>query len=737
MPTGKIEPCRTSAVCNALMDSKLARSALAATALLCSLHMAHGASTYPVDMCEAFYSTFDPDGHGLWDADVGETNLRAARSCVTQGDPLGPASVAYALIDMGRIREAIDVIRQGRDAGGDEASLLRTECLVLRKQDKPSEAIPLCRRAVQLNPSIPLAYATLSNAYYEVGNKTEALAVVEEGLRRAPSYGLLLTRRGSLLHEMGKIREAIAPLEAAHKLAPKAVDSAIALAKVYRELVPARHAEGVAVLTRVLSSNQDLPSKTLAQLYHQRGFQLELSGDKIAAIADYDRAIQLTPKNPEYLWEKGYTLLLLNRNEEADREFVRALALKPDYARAVRARAQVAMEKGDLNTARAGFDRALELDPKDALNWKFSGEAHMRLENYQLGLQHLEKAVQMLPNDAIVWHNRGMAFYELGRIDDAIRSLSRGIELNPKQGGGGSYFWRARAFSLQGKAGEAISDYTSLIKLNPSYLWAWRNRADLRYRVGDMTGAFQDFEHVAKTRPRELEMDWFLWTVSGLESGKKSEELLAALRANPSSSMPSGRWAEALLLGLIAGPFEAEEAFEDAADASPPYRHATAAAELLNRVLDNLSQPEPQPKYPLDEKYQKWSPPRFNCETPVIPDTHSQTSVSQFNGMVSRYNSCAKNWMDSIQGGVTRNILGDDVNKVSAAVVMSMNQKIDQIWDAHLSRIKVLNDEIRRNKTSNDALSQMARTMTEISRSLPKPRRIKKSSLPFISAGQR
>lgn len=55
MPTGKMKPCQTSAVCNALMNSKLARSALAATALLCSLHMAHGASAYPVDMCVAFF----------------------------------------------------------------------------------------------------------------------------------------------------------------------------------------------------------------------------------------------------------------------------------------------------------------------------------------------------------------------------------------------------------------------------------------------------------------------------------------------------------------------------------------------------------------------------------------------------------------------------------------------------------------------------------------------------------
>lgn len=717
------------------MNSQLSRFFVAAAILSCGTSGAHASVNFPVDMCQPFYEAIDPDGHGLWDLDISEADLQIARSCVVGGDPRGHVAVAYSLIKLGNVNEAMEVVKQGRAAGGDEASLQRLECLVLRNQKRQRSAIPFCRRSLQLNPKIPMAYATLSNAHYELGETKEALRVVEEGLRQFPSYGLLLTRKGSLLREMGNIGEAISTLEAAHKLVPRAIDPAIELVYAYRQSVPLRHAEAIAVLSRVLSLGPNAPASTLATVYHQRGLMKELSGDKVAAIPDYDRAIQLHPNNPEYLWEKGYTLLLLNRNDDADKEFARALNISPNYARAVRGRAEVAMLKGDMNTARSGFDKALELAPEDPQNWKFSGEAHMRQENYQVGLQHLERAVKGLPNDAIVWHNRGIAFYELGRVDEAIRSLSRGIELNPRQGGGGSYFWRARAYSLLGKASEAISDYSSLIKLNPGYLWAWRNRADLRYRVGDMSGAFQDFEHVAKTRPRDLDMDWFLWTLAGIESGKKPQELLAALRSNPSHTMPSGRWAEALLLGLIADPFEAEEKFEEAADASPPYSHATAAAELLNRVLDRQSQP--QSRYTLDAKYQSWSPPRFDCETPRIPDYQSRTSVSEFNGMVSRYNACAKNWIDSIQGGVIRRILGDDFDKVSPNVIMSMNQKIDQIWDAHLARIKVLNDEIRRNKASDDALSQMARTMTAISRSLPKPRRVRSAPMPFIVPGQR
>lgn len=715
------------------MSFQLTRFFLAAVVLYCGSSVAYAAPRYPVDMCQPFYEAIDPDGHGLWDLDISEEHVHIARSCVARGDPLGHAAVAFALINQGKVNEAAEVIKQGRAAGADEASLQRMECLVLRNQKRSRDAIPLCRRALQLNPKNSIGYATLSNAYYELGENKEALQVVEEGLRQAPSYALLLTRRGSLLREMGNTREAIASLETAHKLVPRAVDPGIALVNAYRQSVPPRYAEAIGVLSRVLSSSPNAPAQTLATVYHQRGLMKELSGDKAAAIPDYDHAIKLNPNNPVYFWEKGYTLLLLDRNNEADKEFVRALRINPNYAQAVRGRAEVAMLKGDLNTARSGFDKALELAPEDPQNWKFSGEAHMRLGNYQIGLQHLERAVQGLPNDAIVWHNRGMAFYELGRLDEAILSLSRGIELNPRQGGGGSYFWRARAYSLQGRSGEAISDYSSLIKLNPGYLWAWRNRADLRYSAGDMLGAFQDFEHVARTRPRDLEMDWFMWTLAGIESAKKPHELLAALRSNPSHTMPSGRWAEALLLGLIGDPFEAEEKFDEAADASPPYRHATAAAELLNRVLDRQS----QPRYTLDAKYQSWSPPQFDCATPLIPDYQSRSSVSDFNGMVSRYNACAKNWMDSIQGGVIRRMLGDDFDKVSPNVIMSMNQKIDQIWDAHLARINVLNNEIRRNKASNDALSQIARTMSTINRSLPKPRRVRPVAMPFIVPGQR
>lgn len=723
------------------MPSKIKLSLLAASVVAFASQQAHAATTYPVDLCEPFYSALDPSGHGLWDPNDRQADVEAARRCVANGDPLGPATLAYALMNKANsspesLLEAKSILDQGRRLGADEASLSRMECIVLRRQKKIRDAIQLCQRAVEINPKVPIAYVTLSNALYESGDSRQALLVAQQGLKQAPDYGLLLLRYGSLLSESGDWSSALSYLERAQKSNPRSIEAAIDLIQAYYRTSPPSYDRGISILTNVLMAKPIARDREVASLYYHRGYMLELSGDKKSSLIDYGKAVQLDPQNAQYRWDKGYTLFLIGRYDEAEKELDRALAINPKFSQAERAKAQIAMRKGDFSKARKGFDRALELDPKDAANWKYSGELHMRLENYQQGLQHLEKASQMLPNDATVWHNRGMAFYELGKINEAIDSISRAIQIDPRQEGGGSYFWRARAYSLIGKVPEAVEDYTKLVSINPGYLWGWRNRAELRFHLRDMKGAFEDFERVSKTRPRELEMDWFLWALSGLESGVKHQDLLQKLRDNPASEMPSGMWAEALLLALGGDFLEAEAAYLDASEATPQYAKAADAADIINRFLskENIS------SYPLDNRYKNWTPPKFSCAIPEIPSPRTRESTEKFNRMVERYNDCSQNWLSSVGGGSTRRILGADFDAVSPETIMSMKQKINQIWDSHIVRMEALNDEIRgvnSDIATSNALNNIANTMTAISRSLPKPKRYQNTTMPFISPGQR
>ncbi len=97
--------------------------------------------------------------------------------------------------------------------------------------------------------------------------------------------------------------------------------------------------------------------------YYNRAQARRLKNDTAGAIADYTKAIELGSTNPA-----AYNNRANARAENKDRDgaiadYARAIELKPDYARAYYNRAIQKKEKGDAAGAAADFKRAKKLDP--------------------------------------------------------------------------------------------------------------------------------------------------------------------------------------------------------------------------------------------------------------------------------------------------------------------------------------------------------------------------------------
>jgi tetratricopeptide (TPR) repeat protein len=98
--------------------------------------------------------------------------------------------------------------------------------------------------------------------------------------------------------------------------------------------------------------------------YYNRAQAKRLKKDAAGAIADYTRAIELGSTNPAAYNKRGNARAENNDRDGAIADFTRAIELKPDYARAYYNRAVVKKEKGDATGAAADFKRAHELDPE-------------------------------------------------------------------------------------------------------------------------------------------------------------------------------------------------------------------------------------------------------------------------------------------------------------------------------------------------------------------------------------
>ena len=98
--------------------------------------------------------------------------------------------------------------------------------------------------------------------------------------------------------------------------------------------------------------------------YYNRAQARRLKNDTAGAIADYTRAIELGSTNPSAYNNRGNARAETNDWNGAIADYTRAIELKPDYARAYYNRAVARKGKGDASGAAADFKRAQELDPE-------------------------------------------------------------------------------------------------------------------------------------------------------------------------------------------------------------------------------------------------------------------------------------------------------------------------------------------------------------------------------------
>ena len=97
--------------------------------------------------------------------------------------------------------------------------------------------------------------------------------------------------------------------------------------------------------------------------YYNRAQAKRLKKDTAGAIADYTRAIELGSTNPAAYNNRGNARSENNDRDGAIADYTRAIELKPDYARAYYNRAVTKEAKGDKTGAEADFKMAHKLDP--------------------------------------------------------------------------------------------------------------------------------------------------------------------------------------------------------------------------------------------------------------------------------------------------------------------------------------------------------------------------------------
>jgi len=124
------------------------------------------------------------------------------------------------------------------------------------------------------------------------------------------------------------------------------------------------HDAAVAGCTRLIEDVKQKP-RARAAAYYNRGNAEAARGDQTAAIADYEEAIKLEPKNAPALNNRGTAQSEKGDGEAAIADYSAALKLNPRFASAYFNRANAYATKGEVDRAIADYTAAIKYNKRN------------------------------------------------------------------------------------------------------------------------------------------------------------------------------------------------------------------------------------------------------------------------------------------------------------------------------------------------------------------------------------
>ncbi len=242
------------------------------------------------------------------------------------------------------------------------------------------------------------------------------------------------------------------------------------------------------------------------------------------ALADTNRAIELSPETARFYDDRGDVYYSLEKYEEALTDYSRAIELSPETAVFYddRGNAYYSLEK--YEEALAAFNRAIELSPETAAYYNRRGNAYYSLEKYEEALAAFNRAIELSPETPVYYNNRGYVYYALKKYEEALAAFNRAIELSPETPV--CYNNRGYVYYALKKYEEALTDYSRAIELSPETARFYDDRGDVYYSLEKYEEALTDYSRAIELSPETA--IYYYDKGNAYYSLEKYEEALAA-----------------------------------------------------------------------------------------------------------------------------------------------------------------------------------------------------------------
>lgn len=414
------------------------------------------------------------------------------------------------------VRLRLGVLYEGQDRRADAMavydSVIKAEpddptALVYRSEyrralNDAAGALRDADQAVRVDPKAAMSHTARAQALVVLSRPGEAMIAYRDALRANPADLTALIGIGAVSRKTGQLDEGLQALDAALRSSPSNIEALFTRALVWTSRQDPKRA--------IADYDALLAIRASAAAHYNRGQLLSGLEDHKAAAADFRKAAELDPKDPDALNALGGELAALGgQGEDELKAYEAALKLDPantaarvniarhyadqeDWSRAVEAYRRALVEQprradlqvalgdsllnlGEEDTARKAYDQAVKLDPKAVDAWRARAKLHHRAGRLRLAIADYGRALTLEPQNIDLLVERASVL----KLDDkqalAMADLDEAVRVAPR-----STFAlnnRGLAHADAGRSDAALADYARAIEADPDYEPVYYNRA--------------------------------------------------------------------------------------------------------------------------------------------------------------------------------------------------------------------------------------------------------------------
>jgi tetratricopeptide (TPR) repeat protein len=413
------------------------------------------------------------------------------------------------------------------DPNNSEALLLLG--LVRGEQQRYPEAEALFQRAGQLNPRSAPVRVYLGKIYLTENKLPEATEQYKQARELDPQNVEVKVTLARLFAAAGQFSDALATLDAipsarypvegipvkigcllaldrkdeATKLVAQVKDPAldIAIAEIF--VTSKMPKQALQSLTKAAAAGRRPP----ARFYFVKAKALDVAGNWMAAMENFQKALALEPNSEEFLLAAAELYARQEKHTEAFELLQRAYKLDHESLSVLR---PLILEASFAGKSDQVQDAAEQLEAKSDEPQDLFVAASVMLKNRRQdeAVPLLEKYLEKVPGDPRAWVGLGVGYEDEKRFADAQKAFEHALEADPKFAD--AEYQLGTLVSLNGNSAVAMEHFERAVQMNPNHSLALGKLGNLYLQSGQFEKAREALLKAESVDPNNRETEYGL-----------------------------------------------------------------------------------------------------------------------------------------------------------------------------------------------------------------------------------